>query len=164
MGQPTRYSTERVACQWWDQGRPRYVDAATRTFEDQLTKMVTVGKGEIIYLPGDPVHTVYLLKKGRIKTIMTGQRGKEFTAEVLQLGERFGDMDLSEQSVRTMRAEAREDAVLCVLPREDFEQYLNRHPDLIVSLYEMIRRRFRKFQSHVKDLAHREMQARLAHL
>ena len=131
---------------------------------EQLTKMVTVNKGEIIYLPGDPAHTVYLLKKGRVKTVITSQHGKEFTAEVLQPGEIFGDMDLSEQSVRTMRAEAREDAVLCILPREDFEHYLSRHPDLIVSLYEMIRRRFRKFQSQVEDLALREVQARLAHL
>lgn len=44
---------------------------------EQLTKMVTVGKGEIIYLPGDPAHTVYLLKKGRVKTFLTDQRGKE---------------------------------------------------------------------------------------
>ena len=131
---------------------------------EQLTKMVTVGKGAIIYLPGDPAHTVYLLKKGRVKTLITDQHGKELTIEILQPGEIFGDIDLSEQSVRTMRAEAREDAVLCVLPREDFEQYLNRHPDLIVSLYEMIRRRFRKFQSQVEDLAHREVQARLARL
>lgn len=131
---------------------------------DQLTKMVTVKKGAIIYLPGDPAHTVYLLKKGRVKTIMTDQRGKEFTAEVLQPGEIFGDMDLSEQSVRTMRAEAREDAVLCALPREDFERYLSRHLDLIVSLYEVIRNRFRKLQSQVEDIAHRDVQARLAHL
>ena len=63
-----------------------------------------------------------------------------------------------------MRAEAREDAVLCTLPRKDFEHYLKRHPGLIVSLYEVIRRRFRKFQNQVEDLAHREVQARLAHL
>ena len=131
---------------------------------DQHTKMVTVNKGEIIFIPGDPADTVYLFKKGRVKIIMADQCGKEFTAEVLQPGEIFGDMDCSEQSVRTMRAEAREDAVMCALPREDFERYLSRHPNLIVSLLEVIRSRFRKLQSQVEDLAHREVQARLAHL
>jgi CRP-like cAMP-binding protein len=131
---------------------------------DQHAKMVTVNKGEIIFSPGDPADTVYLLNKGRVKIIMADLGGKEFTAEVLQPGEIFGDMDFSEQSVRTMRAEAREDAVICALPREDFERYLSRHPNLIVSLLEVIRSRFRKLQSQVEDLAHREVQARLAHL
>jgi CRP/FNR family transcriptional regulator, cyclic AMP receptor protein len=131
---------------------------------EQLARMFTVKKREIIYLPGDPAHTVYLLKKGRVKFVRTGQGGKEFTVEILQPGEIFGDMDQSEQSVRTMRVEARDDAVLCRLRREDFEHYLSRHPDLIVSLYEMIRRRFRKFQSCVEDLAQRSVSARLAHL
>lgn len=130
---------------------------------ERLTRMSEVKKGEAIYLPGDPGNTVYLLKKGRVKTVINGSSGKDITFEVLAPGEIFGELDLPDDSPRETRAEALEDSLICAMPREDFERYLVRHPHLIVSLVKLIGRRFKKLQERVEDLAHRNVQARLAH-
>lgn len=131
---------------------------------ERLTRMSEVKKGEAIWLSGDPGNTVYLLKKGRVKTVINGSSGKEITFEVLEPGEIFGELDMPDDSPRGTRAEALEDSLICAMRREDFERYLVRHPHLIVSLVKLIGLRFKKLQERVEDLAHRNVQARLAHL
>lgn len=131
---------------------------------ERLTRMFEVSKGKSIYLPGDPGNTVYLLQKGRVKTVINGSCGKETTFEVLAPGEIFGELDIPDDSPRETRAEALEDSLICAMRREDFERYLVRHPHLIVSLIKLIGFRFKKLQERVEDLAHRNVQARLAHL
>ena len=131
---------------------------------ERLTRMYPIKSGESVYLPGDPGNTVYLLKKGQVKTVITGSSGKQVTFEILEPGEIFGELDVSGSSRRTMLAQALEDSLICAIRREDFERYLMQHPHLIVNLIKLIAVRFGKIQSQVEDLAHRDVPARLAHL
>ncbi|NJL17184.1 MAG: Crp/Fnr family transcriptional regulator [Nitrospira sp.] len=131
---------------------------------ERITRMQEVKKRQPLYLPGDPSSNVYLLKKGRVKLANTGASGKEVTFEILEPGDIFGELEVLEGLPRETTAEALDDAMICVIRREDFDRYLANHPTVTVRLTKLIGFRLRKIQSRVEDLVFRDVPARLAHL
>ncbi len=131
---------------------------------ERITRMQEIKRRQPLYLPGDPSNNVYLLKQGRVKIANTASSGKEVTFEILEPGEVFGELDVLEDSPRSTSAEALDDALICVIPRKDFDRYLAMHPNVTVKLTKLIGLRLKKIQSRVEDLVFRDVPARLAHL
>lgn len=131
---------------------------------EKITHMEEVKKRQPLYLPGDPSSNVYLLKRGRVKIANTASNGKEVTFDILEPGEVFGELDVLEDAPRSTSAETLDDAVICVIPRKDFDQYLAMHPTVMFKLTKLIGLRLKKIQSRVEDLVFRDVPARLAHL
>jgi len=131
---------------------------------ERITRMQEVKKRQPLYLPGDPSSNVYLLKQGRVKLANTGASGKEVTFEILEPGEVFGELEVLEDLPRETAAEALDDAMICVIRREDFDHYLKTHPEITVKLTKLIGLRLRRIQSRIEDLVFRDVPARLAHL
>jgi CRP-like cAMP-binding protein len=131
---------------------------------DQITRMEEVKKRQPLYLPGDPSSSVYLLKQGRVKIANTGASGKEVTFEILEPGEIFGELEVLEGLPRETTAEALDNALICIIRREDFDRYLATHPTITVKLTKLIGLRLRRIQSRIEDLVFRDVPARLAHL
>ena len=131
---------------------------------EKITRMEEVKKRQPLYLPGDPSSNVYLLKKGRVKIANTAPNGKEVTFDILEPGEVFGELDVLDDAPRSTSAETLDDAVICVIPRKDFDQYLAMHPTVMFKLTKLIGLRLKKIQSRVEDLVFRDVPARLAHL
>lgn len=131
---------------------------------EKITRMEEVKKRQPLYLPGDPSNNVYLLKRGRVKIANTDESGKEVTFEILEPGDIFGELEALEGTPRATAAEALDDALICAIPRQDFDRYLAAHPAVTVKLTKLIGLRLRKIQSRVEDLVFRDVPARLAHL
>ena len=131
---------------------------------EKITRMEEVKKRQPLYLSGDPSRNVYLLKQGRVKIANTSPSGKEVTFEILEPGEIFGELDVLDDAPRSTSAEALDDALICVIPRKDFDQYLAMHPAVMFKLTKLIGLRLKKIQSRVEDLVFRDVPARLAHL
>ncbi|WP_187299282.1 Crp/Fnr family transcriptional regulator [Nitrospira moscoviensis] len=131
---------------------------------EKITRMEEVKKRQPLYLPGDPSSSVYLLKRGRVKIASTAPNGKEVTFEILEAGDVFGELDVLQDAPRSTSAETLDDALICVIPRKDFDQYLAMHPNVTIKLTKLIGLRLKKIQSRVEDLVFREVPARLAHL
>jgi CRP-like cAMP-binding protein len=131
---------------------------------EKITHMEEVKKRQPLYLPGDPSSSVYLLKRGRVKIANTAPNGKEVTFEILEAGDVFGELDVLQDAPRSTSAETLDDALICVIPRKDFDQYLAMHPNVTIKLTKLIGLRLKKIQSRVEDLVFREVPARLAHL
>ncbi|MFO0731412.1 MAG: Crp/Fnr family transcriptional regulator [Nitrospiraceae bacterium] len=131
---------------------------------EKITRMEEVRKRQPLYLPGDPSSSVYLLKRGRVKIANTAANGKEITFEIIEAGEVFGELDVLQDTPRSTSAEALDDALLCVIPRKEFDQYLAMHPNVTIKLTKLIGLRLKKIQSRVEDLVFRDVPARLAHL
>ncbi len=131
---------------------------------EKITRMEEVKKRQPLYLPGDPSSSVYLLKRGRVKIANTAANGKEVTFDILEAGDVFGELDVLEDAPRSTSAETLDDALICVIPRKDFDQYLAMHPSVMFKLTKLIGLRLKKIQSRVEDLVFREVPARLADL
>ncbi|MFZ1502546.1 MAG: Crp/Fnr family transcriptional regulator [Nitrospira sp.] len=131
---------------------------------EKITHMKEIKKRQPLYLPGDPSSNVYLLKRGRVKIANTAPSGKEVTFDILEAGEVFGELDALDDVPRSTSAEALDDALICVIPRKEFDRYLATHPSVTIKLTKLIGLRLKKFQTRVENLVFRDVPARLAHL
>lgn len=122
-------------------------------------------KKEPIYLPGDKSDKVYLLKEGRVKVSKLSEDGREMTLEILEPGEIFGESAIfNDDDRRTTMAEALDDAMVCIMYQNEFEEILKRQPDLAMKFTREIGSKSREMESKLEDMVFRNVPARLAHL
>ena len=128
----------------------------------RITRMVSYGKNEPVYIPGDPSDVVYLLKKGRVKVSKVSEDGREATLAILGPGEIFGELEALQAVSRESMVQALEPVMVCEIRREDFERFLDQTPDVGGKILKMIGGRLRRIESKVSDLVFRSAPARLA--
>lgn len=131
---------------------------------DRISRMITVKKGQPLYLPGDPGTSVFLLKVGRVKLSRLSPEGKEFILDLIEPGEIFGELSLVGEGPQETIAETLEDSLLCIIQRGDFEALLRRKPDLALRVTKFIGLRRKRIESRLEDLVFKDIPGRLAAL
>ena len=130
---------------------------------DDITFMKHYDKKDLIYLPGDVSDQVYMLKEGRVKISKLSEDGREITLVILEPGEIFGESALiDDKETRSTVAEALENAYLCVISRKDFEEFINKKPELALSVTKLMGFRRRQIENMLEDLVFRGVHERLA--
>jgi len=128
------------------------------------TRMDTVDANQTIYFPGDPANAIYILKKGRVRISRTTRDGKRITLALLEPGEIFGELALTEGEERSTVAEAAEDSLVCSVSDEEFYDFLSQHPDLNFEISRVIGARRRKIESKIENLIFKDAPGRLAYV
>ncbi|MFQ6614600.1 MAG: Crp/Fnr family transcriptional regulator [Fidelibacterota bacterium] len=119
---------------------------------NEKTKMSRSGKKEIIYFPDEPSDTIYFLKEGKIKISRVTEDGRSMTLQLLGPGEIFGESALLGQDTHENIAEVVEDALICSINKELFQELLAANPALTLSINKFIGFRLRRIESHIEDL------------
>ncbi|MBT4269814.1 MAG: Crp/Fnr family transcriptional regulator [Candidatus Marinimicrobia bacterium] len=127
----------------------------------KMTHMKKSGKKEIIFFPEEPSKTIYFLKEGKIKITRLSENGKSTTLQLLGPGEIFGESSILGQDTHQNMAEVVEDAVICMIGREMFQEMLRMNPDLNISLNKFIGWRMRRIESQLEDLVFKSAQERI---
>lgn len=131
----------------------------------ETTTMVSFPRGQVVFRPGDSSLALYLLKHGRVQIVRDTKEGKRLVTAVLAPGTFFGEMALVGQRVpQDSTAEAVEDAVVCVLARDDLERLILEHPKVGLRFLEQVSARLIETEAVVEDLAFKPVRARLAGL
>ncbi|HEX9758830.1 MAG TPA: Crp/Fnr family transcriptional regulator [Nitrospiria bacterium] len=131
---------------------------------EKVASMSPVKKNEPIFLPGDPSREVYLLKTGRVKISRITENGKELTMALLKPGNIFGELEALDGTPRDTLAEALDDTVLCLIPRDPFLVMLKSKPDLSFRLTKIIGFRLRRIESRIEELVYKDVPTRVAHV
>ncbi|MCF7807748.1 MAG: Crp/Fnr family transcriptional regulator [Candidatus Marinimicrobia bacterium] len=118
-------------------------------------------KKDIIYFPEEPSNTIYFLKEGKIKIYRLSEDGKTTTLHLLGPGEIFGESAILGQDTHDNVAEVVEDAVICAVDKHDFQDLMEKSPQLAISVNKFIGFRLRKIQSHVEDLVFKSAKDRI---
>ena len=127
----------------------------------QNTSMQNNAKKEIIYFPEDASNTIYFLKAGKIKIYRLSEDGKTTTLQLLGPGEIFGESAILGQDTHDNIAEVVEDAVVCAMDKRDFQDLMEKSPNLTMSVNKFIGWRLRKIQAHVEDLVFKSASQRI---
>ncbi|MGE0454773.1 MAG: Crp/Fnr family transcriptional regulator [Vicinamibacteria bacterium] len=131
-------------------------------FVEQHTTMREIRRREVLYLTGDAGDRIYLLKRGVVKISTLDPDGREIILALLRPGEVFGEEAVLDDAPRDHIAEAYEDALICVLSKQDFAGMLQRHPDLGFKVTKLIGFRLKTFRSRIETLLFKGAPARLA--
>lgn len=121
-----------------------------------------VEAGEKIYQFGDLADRIYILKSGRIKVTRASSAGKEFILYFISPGEIFGELAITGKELRTGTATVLEDAFICAIDRQHFEDFMMRHPVVSLNVSRVIGRRKDRTERRVLDLISKDVRTRLA--
>lgn len=94
------------------------------------THPVFLKNGEVLFYEDDESRECYLLVSGRVEILKSG-RG---IAVINSVGSFIGEMSPLNSKPRTATVVAREETVLLRIEEEQFNDFLQRHPDMAISL------------------------------
>lgn len=97
-------------------------------------------KKQVIYSAGNHPNRLYYIVSGKVKTYKTNEDGKDLVTDLYSAGDFLGYTALLEASVYNDTAEALEETEIAVIPKEDFDNLVNKNPE--------VARRFIKLLAH----------------
>ena len=119
-------------------------------------------KKEVIYFPDEPSTTIYMLKSGKIKISRISPDGQTVTLALLGAGEIFGESAILGQETHQNIAEVVEDALICAIDRNAFQELLAKSDVLSRRVRKFLGWRIRKVESQIEDLVFKDAHERVA--
>jgi len=104
----------------------------------------TFGRGELVFLRGDPGDCMYVVAAGAVAVSLSSAGGRDVLLAVLGPNQSFGELALVDDGPRVATVTARTRSVLVVVPRRAAAEVMARQPTvvtaLLVSLAALVRR------------------------
>ena len=138
------------------------LDRAAMAAIEQQTEMRTCSKGQILYSQEDRAEVLFLLKRGRVQLYRLTPAGKRLDLAMLKPGTFFGEMPLVGETLRHTFAEAIEDALICVMSRNDIERLMRTRSEVALRMIEVLSRRLALCEARLEEMAYRSVPARIA--
>ncbi len=119
-------------------------------------------KKQVIYSEGNHPNRLYYVVKGKVKTFKTHEDGKELVTELYSEGDFLGYIPLLEGSVYKDTAEAFELTELAVIPKEDFEDLLNKNSEVAKKFIQLLAKNVSEKEQHLLGLAYNSLRKKVA--
>lgn len=119
-------------------------------------------KGQILYMPGDPSDTIFLLKAGRVEQYHLSLEGRKLVTVLLKPGDIFGATAVANGHGRHVFAEALDDCVVQVLDRHQLKDLLLRDPQAVLMLIGKLVCRLNRAEKKLVELVFDSIPIRLA--
>lgn len=129
---------------------------------EQITRMVTAERGQLMYSQEDEGEALFLLKTGRVQIYRLTPEGKRLELATITPGTFFGEMPLLGQHMYQGFAEAVEPSTICVMGQADLQRILVAKPQVALRMLEVLGRRLMDREQRLEELAYRSVPARLA--
>ncbi|WP_020006827.1 Crp/Fnr family transcriptional regulator [Salinicoccus albus] len=131
---------------------------------DQASLMKPIKKGTKISDPLSPIQSLFLLKKGQVRLYRINSEGKEFTVDILFDGNIFGETSALSLTDDQTYAEAMTDCYLCIIGKNDFEEFIEKKPKIALKFINILSARLKETYSMSEKLALGDVQYRVLHL
>lgn len=149
-----------AGCSWIFTG----LDPAGQRELVNLMRSVEYGADEAIFHEGTPAFGFFIICSGKAKLIKQGPAGKRQILKIVGPGELLGEENLFDGGTHTASARTLEPTRARFLKREDFLDFLKRHPMIALQLAEKVARELQGFQAKLIETAYESCRARLARL
>jgi CRP-like cAMP-binding protein len=133
--------------------------------QEELLKHVIHTKharGTAIVEEGDPIDSILIVRKGRIKTSRIDAEGEEHVLDVLHDGQAIWHGMFSEDPVYRYSVICLTDVDLCEIRRDEFEEVLAKRPEVAMSLISMLSTELNDAEEKAMLLGIRDPKKRLA--
>ncbi len=128
----------------------------------ELSETMTLARGDVLFFQGDEGDALYGIFDGSIRISLTSPDGKEFTINLMESGDVFGEIALLDGLSRTADARAGRDSRLMRIPRRAFLDLMDNEPRLMRHVIDMLCERIRVTTGEMTDVAFLDLRARLA--
>lgn len=119
-------------------------------------------KKELIYTEGNNPNYLYLLQKGKIKTFRAHEYGKELIITIQKEGDFFGYTALLDETPYNESAEALEDSIVVLIPKEDFYALLNNNHGVMKRFVKLLSNEIQEKEVQLLQMAYSSVKKRVA--
>jgi len=119
-------------------------------------------KKQVIYSSGNHPNRLYYVLKGKVKTYKTNDDGKELVTDLYSEGEFLGYIPLLETSVYHDTAEALEETELAIIPKEDFDDLINKNPEVAKKFIKLLARNVFAKEDQLLGMAYNSLRKKVA--
>ena len=127
-----------------------------------LSETMTLARGDVLFYQGDEGDALYGIFDGSIRICLTSPDGKEYTINLMESGDVFGEIALLDGLPRTADARAGRDSRLLRIPRRAFLDLMEQETRLMRHVVDMLCERIRVTTGEMTDVAFLDLRARLA--
>jgi len=128
----------------------------------QVARTKRLGKGEVLFLEGQPAEGFYVVGEGQLKVFQLSPQGREQILHVVGPGGSVAEAALFGTRTYPASAEALERTTVVFFPREDFARLLAGRPALALNLIAALAQKLREFAALIEQLSLASIRARLA--
>lgn len=120
------------------------------------------GRGETIFLEGDPGDGFYIVAAGKVKIFKVSLEGKEQILHIYGPGHPFGEVPVFSGDNFPANAVALVKSHLFFFSRAAFVKLITSHPSLSMNMLAVLSMRLREFTLQIESLSLKEVPGRLA--
>jgi CRP/FNR family transcriptional regulator, cyclic AMP receptor protein len=110
----------------------------------------------------EPGETVYVVLEGSVKVYVTRPDGSEFILAILGAGEIVGEMSIADSLGRSANVITLEETIFLLLDRRSFRASVEELPTMALNLTNILSRRLRLANAHLRSVAARDVPGRVA--
>lgn len=119
-------------------------------------------KGNVIFVQGEQGERCFVIVEGAVKISAYHSDGREAVLAVLGPGDVFGELSLFDHAVRSADATAIENTELLSLDTKALTDVIAAHPEVGVTLLQVLGRRLRHTNEALQDIAFFDVPGRVA--
>lgn len=123
---------------------------------------ISYPRGHTIYRAYEPSEGLYIVHKGRVKIYRLSDTGKEQLVRILEPGDFTGELSLFNKSDHDAYAETMEPVELCVIGRDNFQQFLMKYPSISLKVLTEFSLRLWKTERQAATIAMESVETRIA--
>ncbi|OGO19293.1 MAG: hypothetical protein A2144_08370 [Chloroflexi bacterium RBG_16_50_9] len=124
---------------------------------------LSFGRGQVLFLEGDPCRGLYVVKAGRVRVFKTSPEGREQVLRIAKVGDSFDEVPVFDGGPNPASASALESSVVYLIPREAMTSLIADCPAAL-AVIKLLTGRLRHLTSVVEELSFRSVVSRLAKL
>jgi CRP/FNR family cyclic AMP-dependent transcriptional regulator len=128
----------------------------------QISTLKHFRKGQFIFMADELDDSIYVIKKGRVKSFLLYKDGKEIILYIRYPGDVTGITCLCGIRRRTTHLSALEDTYIWVSSAEDFYDFISKRPNLTILIMKIMFARHYQSKILIQDLVTNCAQKRLA--
>lgn len=130
---------------------------------ETATCELSLGKGEVVLLEGEPCQGLYAVRKGQIRVFKSSPSGREQFLFMAGPGETFNDAPVFDGGPNLASAATRERSIICLIPRSAVLELLRTCPAGVAAA-RVLAERLRTMSGLVENLALTSVTGRLGKL
>jgi CRP-like cAMP-binding protein len=141
--------------------------ALDRRSLDELAAATTARRlaaGQILFAQGDPSDHLVVVRSGRLRVLVSSDRGDELVFTVLGSGDVLGELSMIDGLPRSATVSALDPSVVLLLPEAAVRRVLLQSPEALLAVARQLGEQVRRLTGSAADLVFLDLPRRLAKL
>lgn len=120
--------------------------------------------GQLLFTAGEPSEHLVLVRSGRLRVLVSSERGDELVLTVLGAGDVLGELSVFDGLPRSAAVEALDAAEVLLLPAEAVRSVVVANPTALLAVTQQLAGQVRRLTGSAADLVFLDLPRRLAKL